>query len=118
MVQEAIDNMISSGRSRNVRGENVSSMTVIIVAHRLSTVQNADIIFVVEAGKVVESGSHKELIRSVTGSYANLISRQIKDKDSKSQLDESIDVDSLDDLNSSIEYHIEEKKTASDASDS
>jgi ATP-binding cassette subfamily B (MDR/TAP) protein 9 len=79
IVQEAIDNMISSERSRG----DSSSMTVIIIAHRLSTVQNADIIFVVDSGKVVESGSHNELIRNVDGAYSNLISRQIKEKESK-----------------------------------
>lgn len=76
MVQEAIDNMISSDRSR-------TGMTVIIVAHRLSTVQNADMILVVDSGKIVESGSHDELMCNHDGAYANLISRQIKDRESK-----------------------------------
>lgn len=79
MVQEAIDNMIA--KDRNGTGpdsQGASSMTVIVVAHRLSTVRNADIIFVVEKGKVVESGTHDGLLQNSEGAYANLISRQIK----------------------------------------
>jgi|AntRauTorckE5430_2_1112549.scaffolds.fasta_scaffold04355_1 ABC-type multidrug transport system fused ATPase/permease subunit len=86
MVQEAIDNMISKDRTKNEEnGDNSSSssssMTVLIVAHRLSTVRNADIIFVVENGQVVESGSHDELLENDNGPYTNLISRQMKAND-------------------------------------
>ncbi len=77
MVQEAIDNMISKDRLRE-GDSSASSMTVIIVAHRLSTVRNADIIFVVDKGQVVESGTHDDLIQNEDGCYTNLISRQMK----------------------------------------
>ncbi|KAI8629072.1 hypothetical protein F5Y19DRAFT_485011 [Xylariaceae sp. FL1651] len=50
--------------------------TTFIVAHRLSTVMNADIIFVVANGQVVEQGSHEELIAK-NGKYAELWSKQI-----------------------------------------
>jgi ATP-binding cassette subfamily B protein len=43
--------------------------TVIIVAHRLSTVRDADVIIALDAGKVAESGTHDELIR-LGGIYA------------------------------------------------
>lgn len=46
--------------------------TVIVAAHRLSTVRNADCILFVENGKVMESGTHDELIR-LGGRYASLI---------------------------------------------
>lgn len=75
MVQDAIDNMISKDRNGN---GGASSMTVIIVAHRLSTVRNADIIFVVDKGKVVESGSHDDLIQATDGAYSRLVSRQMR----------------------------------------
>jgi len=80
MVQEGIANMISRDRIKE-DGSNALSMTVVIVAHRLSTVRNADIIFVVDKGQVVESGSHDELIQNEEGPYTNLMSRQIKAHD-------------------------------------
>lgn len=51
--------------------------TVIIVAHRLSTVKNADKIIVLKKGKVVEEGSHKELI-ALNGHYYSLIKNQLE----------------------------------------
>lgn len=53
------------------------AMTVMIVAHRLSTVRNADIIFVVQDGQVVEQGNHTDLIEKPDGAYASLIKRQM-----------------------------------------
>jgi ABC-type multidrug transport system fused ATPase/permease subunit len=47
---------------------------VVIIAHRLSTVQNADVIVVLEGGQIVESGSHYDLInKPVPGRYAELV---------------------------------------------
>jgi len=51
--------------------------TVIIVAHRLSTVRNADKIVVLEGGRIVESGSHDELVL-LRGSYYKLIKNQLE----------------------------------------
>ncbi|XP_071479160.1 ATP-dependent translocase ABCB1-like [Diadema antillarum] len=62
VVQEALDNAME-GR------------TSIIIAHRLSTVQNADIIAVVREGVVVESGSHQELL-NLRGHYYTLTGGQ------------------------------------------
>ncbi|CAO2177105.1 unnamed protein product [Urochloa humidicola] len=50
--------------------------TTIIVAHRLSTVKNADVISVLQNGKLVEQGSHVELMKIPEGSYSKLISLQ------------------------------------------
>jgi ABC-type multidrug transport system fused ATPase/permease subunit len=47
---------------------------MLIIAHRLSTVQNADIIFVLENGAIVESGAHTELLNR-GGRYAELVSK-------------------------------------------
>jgi ATP-binding cassette subfamily B protein len=51
--------------------------TVVIVAHRLSTVKNADQIVVLADGKVQEIGTHEELI-SVRGAYYELVSNQLE----------------------------------------
>ena len=74
LVQQAIDDMITRGKS----GTGRSAMTVIIVAHRLSTVRSADKIFVVKEGRVVEEGSHEELVKDPNGAYSALISRQME----------------------------------------
>jgi subfamily B ATP-binding cassette protein MsbA len=63
-VQRAIDALMS-GR------------TTFVIAHRLSTVQSADSIFVMKAGKIVERGSHKELLQ-LEGEYARLYNIQFK----------------------------------------
>ena len=51
--------------------------TVIVVAHRLSTVKNADQIIVVDGGKVVEIGNHTSLIEK-RGAYYNLVKNQLE----------------------------------------
>ncbi|KAL5865632.1 hypothetical protein ACOSQ3_003146 [Xanthoceras sorbifolium] len=59
-VQEALDRVMV-GR------------TTVVVAHRLSTIRNADAIAVVQGGKIVETGSHEELISNPNSAYAALI---------------------------------------------
>jgi ATP-binding cassette subfamily B protein len=49
--------------------------TSIVIAHRLSTVMNADQILVIDGGVVVERGRHSELMNN-SGLYADLFSRQ------------------------------------------
>lgn len=51
--------------------------TVIIISHRFSTVRNADKIYVVDNGKIIESGTHQELIK-INGQYATLFNLQAK----------------------------------------
>ena len=67
--------MISGQRSLD--GDPSRNMTVVIVAHRLSTIRNADCIYVVKEGKVAEQGSHDELIEIYDGVYASLVERQL-----------------------------------------
>jgi len=62
IVQEALDD-VSKGK------------TVITIAHRLSTVFNSDVIFVIESGKLTQKGSHKELFEQ-EGVYRNLVQMQ------------------------------------------
>ena len=65
-IQSAIDTII--------RGR-----TSIVIAHRLSTVRNADLILVVRDGKIVEQGRHDELMRQ-RGAYYKLYTRQYEDE--------------------------------------
>ena len=51
--------------------------TVVVVAHRLSTVQSADNIVVMDGGKVIESGTHKELTAK-KGAYYTLVKNQLE----------------------------------------
>lgn len=50
-------------------------MTSFIVAHRLSTIQNADIILVMKDGKIIEQGNHEELLEK-KGFYSELYMSQ------------------------------------------
>jgi len=51
--------------------------TSFIIAHRLSTIRNADLIVVMEAGKIVEQGTHDELI-AAAGAYFRLYNAQFE----------------------------------------
>ena len=51
--------------------------TVVVVAHRLSTVKNADNIIVLEKGEVIEEGTHAELT-ALRGSYYHLVKNQLE----------------------------------------
>ncbi len=52
--------------------------TSMVIAHRLSTIRSADVIFVVESGRIVESGSHAVLLAR-DGAYARLYHKQFRD---------------------------------------
>ena len=71
-IQSAIDTIIQ-GR------------TSLVIAHRLSTVRNADLILVVRDGKIVEQGTHAELLRK-KGHYFRLYTRQYEDEATSSLL--------------------------------
>jgi ATP-binding cassette subfamily B protein len=55
------------------------SQITILIAHRLSTVLHADTIFVLEKGRIVESGTHAELLTG-TGLYAAMWRQQIGER--------------------------------------
>ena len=57
----------------------MKNRTVIVIAHRLSTVQNADKIVVINDGRIAEEGKHEELLKQ-NGAYAALYTMQFKDK--------------------------------------
>jgi len=54
----------------------MQNRTTLVVAHRLSTIRNADIIYVLDHGKIIESGGHDELIAR-HGAYYKLYSQNI-----------------------------------------
>ena len=55
----------------------MAGRTTIVIAHRLSTVRNADRIAVLDAGRIAEIGSHEELLGR-DGLYAHLVARQLR----------------------------------------
>ena len=61
-MQQALDNLM---RNR----------TTLVIAHRLSTIKNADLICVVQDGRIVEQGTHDELIAQ-GGAYKHLVDMQ------------------------------------------
>ena len=56
--------------------ELMKNRTSLIIAHRLSTIRSADLIIVMEEGKIVESGSHEELMKKKSGIYQNMVKLQ------------------------------------------
>ncbi|MGH6981051.1 MAG: ABC transporter ATP-binding protein, partial [Stellaceae bacterium] len=61
-------------------GELMRGRTTLVIAHRLSTVMDADLIYVMDHGRVVEHGTHGELLR-LGGAYARLYLLQFADQD-------------------------------------
>ena len=66
LVQEAL-NELMKGR------------TTLIIAHRLATIRKVDRIYVLTEGKIVEQGTHQELVQDAAGVYANLVRLQFAD---------------------------------------
>ena len=65
---------------QNALDELCIGRTTLVVAHRLSTIKNADEIAVVDDGKIIEQGSHEELMRE-DGMYRHLYSLQFRDQE-------------------------------------
>jgi ATP-binding cassette subfamily B (MDR/TAP) protein 1 len=54
----------------------MKNRTTVMVAHRLSTIKNADVISVLQDGKIIEQGAHQQLIENKKGAYYKLVSLQ------------------------------------------
>jgi len=63
IVQDALENVMKN-------------RTTVVVAHRLTTIRNADLIAVVHQGKLVEQGTHNELMKDPEGAYTQLVCMQ------------------------------------------
>ena len=72
-VQEALSNLMQN-------------RTTIVVAHRLSTIQSADLIHVIDEGRIAESGNHEELLQ-LNGAYAKLYKIQFSKTNHKIPFD-------------------------------
>jgi subfamily B ATP-binding cassette protein MsbA len=72
-LDAASERLVFEALDRVMKGK-----TSVVIAHRLSTVRNADIIFVVENGTIVERGKHDELLKA-SGLYAKLYELQFSD---------------------------------------
>ena len=62
-----------------------SGRTTIIISHRLSTIKNADVIAYVEQGRIVEQGTHDELMQN-RGAYYHLVATQVQSLCTKKSL--------------------------------
>jgi ABC-type multidrug transport system fused ATPase/permease subunit len=74
VLDEATASIDSASEARLQRALQIAlqDRTALVVAHRLSTVQHADQILVVEKGRIVERGTHRELVQK-NGVYAGML---------------------------------------------
>lgn len=77
---------ITEQKIQSAINEVIKGRTSIVIAHRLSTVRNADVILAVRDGKIVEKGTHKELI-AAKGYYYDMYTRQYQDEETAKILD-------------------------------
>ncbi len=75
----ALDN-VTEAYIQDSLEELAKGRTTLVVAHRLSTIKNADYIYVIDEGKIKEEGTHSDLLLK-SGEYAKLYHQQFKDED-------------------------------------
>lgn len=76
LVKEALDELLRQSRAKADVMDGSSERAYLVIAHRLSTVKNADEVAVVLDGKIAERGTHDELLQ-LNGVYKTLVSRQL-----------------------------------------
>jgi len=67
----------------------MANRTTLVIAHRLSTIEKADVILVMDQGRIVERGSHAELL-TANGHYARLHAMQFGEDDTEKRADEAV----------------------------
>ena len=72
----ALDNKSEKEVQRALDNISQKNVTTIIIAHRLSTIKNADMIYAIKEGRVIEQGTHKQLLE-LNGYYAGLVRSQL-----------------------------------------
>ena len=65
ILKKALDSLLSENKG----------ITTVIIAHRLRTVRNADVIAVVNQGRIAELGSHAELMKKDNGYYKGMVDK-------------------------------------------
>jgi ABC-type multidrug transport system fused ATPase/permease subunit len=81
LIQQALDRLME-GR------------TTFVIAHRLSTVKRADLILVMDGGRIVEQGTHRQLLAK-NGLYAEIYNLQLRDQERLREEMEAVDPDTL-----------------------
>ena len=76
---------ITEGKIQSAIKEITRGRSSIVVAHRLSTIRASDLILVVSAGKIIERGTHEELMHA-RGQYYNLYTKQYEEEGTKNLL--------------------------------
>ena len=72
----ALDNKSEKEVQRALDNISQKNVTTVIIAHRLSTIKNADLIYAIKEGRVIEQGTHKQLLE-LNGYYAGLVRSQL-----------------------------------------
>ena len=72
----ALDNKSEKEVQRALDNISQKNVTTVIIAHRLSTIKNADLIYAIKEGRVIEQGTHKQLLEK-NGYYAGLVRSQL-----------------------------------------
>ena len=80
----ALDNKSEKEVQRALDKITQKSVTTVIIAHRLSTIKNADLIYAIKGGKVLEQGTHKQLLEK-GGYYAGLVRSQLAQDEIETQ---------------------------------
>lgn len=83
LILDEATSALDTESERHIQGaldHAMTGRTTLVIAHRLSTIEKADLILVMEQGRIIERGTHAELLVA-NGAYAGLHAKQFKDED-------------------------------------